>query len=146
MKTITVLVIVAAVASSVQAANCGVVPTQFALTSFISTPSPPCIGRQLCISVSGTLNTPIIEGSKLNIAGKFLNHLVYADNYDLCKLLADQGTPCPLPITTTDATVCINVKTNAPPNVGSNVTFAAFNGDGGTIWCEETKGVVVKNC
>ncbi|KAF9577596.1 hypothetical protein BGW38_007098, partial [Lunasporangiospora selenospora] len=138
MKAIAVLATIAAVASSVQAASCANGPTQFTLTSYTSTPSPPCRGKPICFSINGVLDTPIIEGSTFSIAGRYLGRLVYTDNHDLCKLLADQGTPCPLPITTTDAKVCVNVKPNAPINVGANVTVTARNGDGGILWCEET--------
>ncbi|KAF9583536.1 hypothetical protein BGW38_009249, partial [Lunasporangiospora selenospora] len=138
MKAIAVLATIAAVASSVQAAGCATGSTQFALTSYTSTPSPPCIGKPVCFSVSGTLSAPIIEGGRINVVGRYLNRVVYTDNYDLCKLLADQGTPCPLPASTTDATVCINVKTNAPPNIPVNLTISAHNGDGNVVWCEVT--------
>ncbi|KAG0376443.1 hypothetical protein BGX24_007750 [Mortierella sp. AD032] len=120
--------------------SCATGPTQIAITAFTLTPYPLCINQMVCASGTGTLSTPVIQGAKLAITGRYLGRLVYTDNHDLCTLMAAQ-TPsfiCPLPVTMTSITACVLVKPNAPAN--------ATNGDGGLLFCQTANGVIATNC
>ncbi|KAK3844166.1 MAG: hypothetical protein J3R72DRAFT_473422 [Linnemannia gamsii] len=128
--------------------SCATGPTQIAITAFTLTPYPLCINQMVCASGTGTLSTPVIQGAKLAITGRYLGRLVYTDNHDLCTLMAAQ-TPsfiCPLPVTMTSITACVLVKPNAPANVGVALTVQATNGDGGLLFCQTANGVIATNC
>ncbi|KAG0377578.1 hypothetical protein BGX24_005853 [Mortierella sp. AD032] len=100
---------------------------------------------KVCATGTGTLSTPVIQGAKLAISGRYLGRLVYTDNQDLCALMASQGFTCPLPTTMTAITACVLVKPNAPPNVGVALTVQATNGDGGLLFCQSAT-VIAQNC
>ncbi|KAF9919939.1 hypothetical protein FBU30_010347 [Linnemannia zychae] len=126
--------------------NCATTPTQIQITSFTLDPYPLCINELVCASGTGTLSTPVIEGAKLAITGRYLGRLVYTDNQDLCALLASQGFQCPIPTSMTSITACVLVKPSAPPNVGVALQVLATNGDGGVLFCQAANGVVATNC
>ncbi|KAF9149734.1 hypothetical protein BG015_008449 [Linnemannia schmuckeri] len=126
--------------------NCATGPTQISITSFTLSPYPLCINQNVCATGTGTLSTPVIEGSTLSITGRYLGRLVYTDNHDLCALLASQGFQCPMPTTMTSITACVLVKPNAPPNIGVALRVVAVNGDGGTLFCQAADGVVATTC
>ncbi|KAG9324917.1 hypothetical protein KVV02_008479 [Mortierella alpina] len=115
--------------------NCATSPTQFHMTSVTWSPSPACIGKNLCAVGTGTLDVPIIQGAKLSLSGKYLGRVVYTDNQDLCAVLAAQGTPCPVAAGAAVLKGCVKIKESAPPNVGCAFTTLATNGDGGLLFC-----------
>ncbi|KAF9085851.1 hypothetical protein BGX23_009333 [Mortierella sp. AD031] len=148
MKFITALaaLVVAAVANAqVPFTNCATTPTQIAITNFSIAPYPLCINQNVCATGTGTLSTPVVQGAKLAITGRYLGRIVYTDNHDLCTLMAAQGFPCPIPTTMTAITACVLVKPNAPPNIGVALQVLATNGDGGILFCQSAT-VQAKNC
>ncbi|KAG0294444.1 hypothetical protein BGZ97_005087, partial [Linnemannia gamsii] len=108
-------------------------PTQYGTFSVTLSPSTPCINQAFCLNLTGCLSTPIIQGAKYSITGRWLGRLVYTDNSDLCEILAAVGTPCPIPAGTTNLTICRPLKPNTPPNMPIYWQFVATNGDGGLI-------------
>ncbi|KAF9103440.1 hypothetical protein BGX27_010568, partial [Mortierella sp. AM989] len=124
-------VAVALVAASVANAqntwtNCGTNPDAV-IDTFITSPSPGCIGKPVCATATGHLNVPITSPSALSIIGKYLGQTVYVDNHDLCALLAVQGHPCPVPVTVTSLTACVVIKDSAPANIPVTLTISAIN-------------------
>ncbi|KAK3846410.1 MAG: hypothetical protein J3R72DRAFT_515533, partial [Linnemannia gamsii] len=115
-------------------------PVQYYGSNYTITPSPMCVGKQFCLTASGTLSTGIIEGSKYSIKGTYLGRLVYTDRKDLCPLLAASGTPCPIPAGAFNLRLCNILKPNFPPNLPSEYEFQATNGDGGMIFTQRTPG------
>ncbi|KAF9131544.1 hypothetical protein BGW39_001655 [Mortierella sp. 14UC] len=125
--------------------NCATTPTQITISAFTVAPYPLCINQNVCATGTGTLSTPVIQGAKLAITGRYLGRLVYTDNQDLCALMAAQGHPCPIPTSLNAITACVLVKPNAPPNVGVALQVVATNGDGGLLFCQSAT-VVAKVC
>ncbi|KAG0274657.1 hypothetical protein BGZ95_009572 [Linnemannia exigua] len=103
------------------------------------------VAANVCATGTGSLSTPVIQGAKLAITGRYLGRLVYTDNQDLCALMSAQGHPCPIPTTMTAITACVLVKPNAPPNVGVALQVIATNGDGGVLFCQAAT-VTAKVC
>ncbi|KAK3846397.1 MAG: hypothetical protein J3R72DRAFT_471549 [Linnemannia gamsii] len=146
MKITTALVTLATVAvSSVSAQftnliNSALGPVQYDGTNYTVTPSPMCIGKQFCLTASGTLSTDIIEGSTYSFVGRYLGRLFYVDNQELCTVLAASGTPCPVPAGAFNLKLCNLLKPNYVPNFPVEYEFNAVNGDGGTIFTQRTPG------
>ncbi|KAG0262773.1 hypothetical protein BGZ95_003962 [Linnemannia exigua] len=116
-------------------------PVQYAGTNYTVTPSPMCIGKDVCLTASGTLSTDIIEGSTYSFIGRYLGRLFYVDsNKDLCALLAASGTPCPVPAGAFNLKVCLLLRPNLPPNWPVEYQFEAINGDGGRLFAQKTTG------
>ncbi|KAF9085582.1 hypothetical protein BGX27_003426 [Mortierella sp. AM989] len=118
-------------------ANCADKPDA-TIDSFINSPSPGCIGKQICVTATGQLSAPITNPSLLIITGKYLGQTVYTDNHDFCPLLAIHGHPCPVPATVTSLTVCVMLKDTIPANVPANLTIVATNGNGNTLFCQRS--------
>ncbi|KAF9278389.1 hypothetical protein BGZ68_008604 [Mortierella alpina] len=97
--------------------NCATGLTDIVISNFTLSPYPLCVGQNVCATGTGTLLTPVIAPAKLAITGKYLGRIVYTDNHDLCALMDSQGHPCPIPVTLTSITACIQVKPSAPANV-----------------------------
>ncbi|KAF9967090.1 hypothetical protein BGZ70_000187 [Mortierella alpina] len=116
--------------------NCATGPTDIVINNFTLTPYPLCIGQRVCASGTGTLLTPVIAPAKLAITGKYLGRVVYADNHDLCALMAEQDLPCPIPVTMTSITACILVKPSAPANIPVALTVLATNGNNHVLFCQ----------
>ncbi|KAF9952780.1 hypothetical protein BGZ70_000484, partial [Mortierella alpina] len=115
--------------------NCATTPTRFQMTSATWSPSPACVGKDLCAAGTGTLDAPIIQGARLVLTGRYLGRLVYTDEHDFCAVLAAQGTPCPVAAGAVVLKGCVKIKENAPPNVGVDFRTVATNGDGGLLFC-----------
>ncbi|KAG0361811.1 hypothetical protein BC939DRAFT_473977 [Gamsiella multidivaricata] len=120
-------------------------PTELTVTSLSLNPDPPCIGQNYCINVTGTLSTPIINGAKLAISGRYGGRVIYTDNQDLCTVLAASGHPCPVPITTTSLSLCVLMMTYTPP-IPRNMTIEVTNGNGNRLFCQATMNLVPKKC
>ncbi|KAF9391060.1 hypothetical protein CPB97_007679, partial [Podila verticillata] len=106
------------------------------VTSFSVTPYPLCINKNMCITATGTLNTPVIAPTKLAILGKYLGRIVYTDNQDFCAILSSAGTPCPVPINLTSLTLCVLVKPSFPSDIPIQMTFQTVNGNGHILFCQ----------
>ncbi|KAG0379556.1 hypothetical protein BGX24_012739 [Mortierella sp. AD032] len=93
-------------------------PIQYDGTNYTITPSPLCIGKQFCLTASGTLSTDIIEGSTYSIYGKSMGQIFYIEQKnDLCSILAANGTPCPVPAGAFNLNLCKSLLANFPRNL-----------------------------
>ncbi|KAF9143882.1 hypothetical protein BGX30_014470 [Mortierella sp. GBA39] len=117
--------------------NCATSSTQLDIETFGVAPYPLCVNKNICLTSTGTLTTPIIAGSTLVITGRYLGKLVYSDSHDFCTLLGAQGFPCPIPVTAHALTACVLVKPECPVNVALAMTFETTNGDNGKIYCQK---------
>lgn len=79
--------------------------------------APYCAGHNYTLTSTGPLSGPIFEPAKLAITGKFLGRVIYADNMDMCPLLAEAGTPCPVATTVTSLSLQRLLKPSFPANV-----------------------------
>ncbi|KAG0379546.1 hypothetical protein BGX24_012729 [Mortierella sp. AD032] len=146
MKITAALVTLATVAvSSVSAQFTNLIngasgPVQYDGTNYTVTPSPMCIGKQFCLTASGTLSTDIIEGSTYSFVGRFLGRLFYVDNQELCTVLAASGTPCPVPAGAFNLKLCTLLNPKFPPNFPLEFLFRAVYENGTTIFTQKTPG------
>ncbi|KAG9325070.1 hypothetical protein KVV02_008542 [Mortierella alpina] len=149
MKFITAIaaLFVATVANAqVPFTNCATGPTDIVIDSFTISPYPLCIGKEVKATGTGVLSTPVIAGAKLSIIGKYLGRIVYNDNHDLCKLMGDQGHPCPIPTTLTSITASVPVKSTAPANIPVQLTVQATNGNNHILFCQSATVTATKDC
>ncbi|KAG0357027.1 hypothetical protein BGX24_006315 [Mortierella sp. AD032] len=125
---------------SVELANCAANP-QLTTTSVSISPSPMCITKPYCLSTTGILSNDLIDSGEgfrnttFAVSGRYLGRLIYTDRKDICQLLAESGTPCPIPAGPVTLKICNNLKINLPPNINYAFTFTATNGDGGQVFC-----------
>ncbi|KAG0310394.1 hypothetical protein BGZ97_012591 [Linnemannia gamsii] len=126
-----------ALASSATAAfsSCGSSSDSFSLGSISYTPNPPKVNQSLCITLKGTLKTPVTAGSTIRITATFWGINVYDQTADLCAGLVGGANPCPIPTTTTSVTQCITVPSNVPAGVSLNLQAVATNADSSRIFC-----------
>ncbi len=113
---VTIVALASTVAAQMNYTSCSSY-SAFHLTSVSWSPSPACIGKDLCAIGTGTLDQPIIQGAKLSLSAKYLGRVVYTDSQDLCAVLAAQGTPCPIPAGLAVLKGCVKIKATAPANV-----------------------------
>ncbi|KAF9580432.1 hypothetical protein BGW38_002932 [Lunasporangiospora selenospora] len=116
------------------------------MTGLSWTPSPACVGKPLCITVSGILNNDIVDGGVVSMIGRYFGRVVYTDDYLLCDFLAANGMTCPIPVTTTTATFCHTIKPEAPTGIPVEMTYEFVNGNGNILYCEKTIGAMAMNC
>ena len=139
MKFFTALaaLVVATVASATSPTftNCATGSTDMTVTGFTLAPYPPCIGKLVCATVTGTLTAPITSGGPLTITPTFLGHK-FPYSVDLCTALNATDNPCPIAITTNSITACFPFKSTAPTNINVALTVTAINGDGNTIFSQ----------
>ncbi|KAF9547743.1 hypothetical protein EC957_007908 [Mortierella hygrophila] len=133
---LSILTVLGLVQAQVMFTNCATVSTQLDVETFGVAPYPLCVNKNMCLTSTGTLTTPVIAGSTLIISGKYLGRQVYTDAHDFCTLLNAQGSPCPIPVTVHALTACVLVKPECPVNIGMAMTFDATNGDNGKIYCQ----------
>ncbi|KAF9566871.1 hypothetical protein EC968_003571 [Mortierella alpina] len=126
--------------------DCSSTPTQFQMTSATWSPSPACIGKDLCAVGTGTLDAPIVEGATLSLTARYLGRIVYTDNHDFCAVLAAQGTPCPVAAGAAVLKGCVKIKENVPPNIAAIFQTYATNGDGGVLFCTKVDQAMASNC
>ncbi|KAF9131427.1 hypothetical protein BGW39_001807 [Mortierella sp. 14UC] len=120
--------------------NAAAGPIQYAGSNYTINPSPMCIGREFCLTATGILSAPLMEGARLAIIGKYLGRHFYTDNGDLCSLLAASGTPCPIPAGAFNLKLCRLIKPNLPPNWPVEYQFEATNRDYSLIFAQKTPG------
>ncbi|KAF8946802.1 hypothetical protein BGZ47_011388 [Haplosporangium gracile] len=113
-------------------------PTQYQTTGYSISPSPLCITKPFCLTATGTLSAPIVEGANYAITGRYLGRTIYTDKHDLCPLLASSGQACPIPAGPYNLNLCVNVKPNLPPKINYEYQFLATNGNGGTLFSQKT--------
>ncbi|KAG0001673.1 hypothetical protein BGZ80_008492 [Entomortierella chlamydospora] len=116
------------------------------ISSFSISPYPLCVGKQVCATGTGKLSAPVTAPATLNVIGQYFGMNVYTDTQDLCALLAAQGHPCPVPVTLTAITSCINVKADAPTGIPVTLTVSATNGNGNSLFCQSASGVTAAKC
>ncbi|KAF9420804.1 hypothetical protein BGZ94_009030 [Podila epigama] len=142
---VAALAFTALVQAQVPFINCAVGPTDLTINSFSLSPYPLCINQNVCATGTGTLSTPVIAPAKLSISGKYLGRVVYTDNQDLCKISAEAGVPCPIPVTVNSITACVLVKPSAPANVNVQLTVQGINGNNNVLFCQAAT-VLATNC
>ncbi|KAG0279387.1 hypothetical protein BGZ95_001365 [Linnemannia exigua] len=121
--------------------DCAVFPPQFTVNTggFSVAPYPICRNKNMCVTATGSLSTPIVSGAKFSITGTYLGRLVYSDEQNLCSILADYGIWCPVATYRSSLTICVLVKSSVPLNVYMAMKFLATNGDGNIIFCQTSK-------
>ncbi|KAG0288106.1 Phosphatidylglycerol/phosphatidylinositol transfer protein [Linnemannia gamsii] len=126
-----------ALASSATAAfsSCGSASDSFSLGSITYTPNPPKVGKDICITLNGSLKAPVSTGSSLHVTATFWGINVYDQTVDLCNGLVGGPNPCPIPVTTTSVTQCITVPSNVPAGVSLTLKAVATNADSSRIFC-----------
>ncbi|KAF8944213.1 hypothetical protein BGZ47_004519 [Haplosporangium gracile] len=146
MKFTTSLVVAAAGLLSMVAAQTGTFTNitsdphypnaQLSVISASISPFPMCIGKQFCLTLTGTLSKPILQGAKYSIGGRLFGTPAYSDyGADLCSLLAANGTPCPVAAGPATLTVCRDIKSNLPANLRVlSWEYSAINPDGTRIF------------
>jgi len=120
MRVSAVVLFFVALASKVTAQmNYTVCPTgtAFNLTSVNWSPSPACVGKQLCAVGTGILTEPIMAPASLTFTVKYFGRVIFADTYDFCAMLAAQGTPCPIPAGHAVLKGCVPIRPTTPANV-----------------------------
>ncbi|KAF9331734.1 hypothetical protein BG006_005426 [Podila minutissima] len=85
--------------------NCASSQADQNITDFSISPDPLCIGKNYTLTATGSLPTAVIAPAKLMVQETFRGRVVYTDNHDFCRLLADAGTPCPIATTTSTLSV-----------------------------------------
>ncbi|KAG0256317.1 hypothetical protein BG011_004622 [Mortierella polycephala] len=125
--------------------DCAPPGADLTINAFTLSPDPLCIGKDVCATGTGLLNTEVVDGASLAITGKYLGRVVYTDNHDLCELMGDQGHPCPIPTTLTSITACVLVKTTAPASIPVSLTVLAMNGNGNTLFCQSATVTATNN-
>ncbi|KAG0371025.1 hypothetical protein BC939DRAFT_437484 [Gamsiella multidivaricata] len=137
MKFFTAAVAALALASSASAAfsSCGSSSDEFHLTGVTYTPSPPKVNQDVCITVKGTLATPVAQGATIRVTATFLGIQVYDQTADLCAGLANSTTPCPIATTVNSVTNCITVPSNVPTGISLTLKAVAKNADANQLFC-----------
>ncbi|KAF8946267.1 hypothetical protein BGZ47_000952 [Haplosporangium gracile] len=95
----------------------------------------PCAKKDVCATLTGTLSTPIVEGTMLTIRVKYLGRSVRTYRRDFCQLMADNGSPCPIAPGPKTFTACINDWNAEVVNVPTNSTVEILNGSGSWVTC-----------
>ncbi|KAF9311533.1 hypothetical protein BG006_004551, partial [Podila minutissima] len=108
------------------------------ITDFSISPVPLCSGKNYTLTATGPLSTDIIAPATLTVQGRYIGRVVYTDNQDFCRLLADAGTPCPIAATTSTLSVNVLLKTAFWQNVNTHFTFRASNGNNHNLFCQAT--------
>jgi hypothetical protein len=114
---IVTFVLATLAAAQVPFTSCSTGSTDSALSAFAVSPYPLCSGQTSTYAAAGNLLAPIVNGSKLEITGRYLGRIIYVDNHDLCTLLNSQGTPCPVSTPQTALNLGVLVKPTLPVNV-----------------------------
>ncbi|KAI9235022.1 MAG: hypothetical protein BYD32DRAFT_489228 [Podila humilis] len=115
--------------------NCATGYTDQNVTDFSLTPSEYCIGKPYTVTTTGSLSDDIIEGGSLHVIVRYINRIVYAENHDLCTLLAAAGTPCPVAKTTNALSFTFTPKTFLPSGIPFAYQYQATNGNGYNLFC-----------
>jgi hypothetical protein len=102
--------------------NIATAPTQFTATSVSLSPVPLCV-QKTCLTLIGNLSTPITQGARNSVTGRWLDRLVYTDTQDLCAVLAANGTPCPIAAGAITLNVCHPMRSMTPRNVSPPCQF-----------------------
>ncbi|KAF9132565.1 hypothetical protein BGW39_011830 [Mortierella sp. 14UC] len=142
-------------------ANCGGNITAYPLTvtSAVFTPMPLCVGERYCFQITGTSNVPITQGTKLYaqvVAGGRLQP--NGNQTDICTLLAESGTPCPIPAGPVSLKFCYK-NTGMFTNTLISWVFNSFDANNERLFCQygrtepteenpngELIGLHAKNC
>ncbi|KAF9172473.1 Phosphatidylglycerol/phosphatidylinositol transfer protein [Mortierella sp. AD011] len=137
MKFIAFVVATVVLATTVSAdfTSCGSPNDTLALSNVSYTPNPPKVGQQLCITVNGTLSEPVTQGANLTVIATYDGFPVYSNTTDLCAVLANSTTPCPIDTNVTSVTECVNVPSEIPTNTTFNLQANATSASGAQIFC-----------
>ncbi|KAK3841805.1 MAG: hypothetical protein J3R72DRAFT_491117 [Linnemannia gamsii] len=107
------------------------------VTSAEITPYPICIKQKYCISVTGNSPVPITQGATVN-QGIIMGNRIWppAPETDLCRFLAETGTPCPIPSGPISLKVCFNSPPYIPQNMQGYWSFTFKNADNTHLFCK----------
>ncbi|KAG0288818.1 hypothetical protein BGZ96_007440 [Linnemannia gamsii] len=134
----TALLAVSTKATPLVWSNCATSSTLVPDASFKMDGEWSCLGEKVCRNLTGNLQSPIVQGAKLNFAVKYLGRVTGNFNGDLWAILAESGYNCPIPPAPKTFHACINWN-GVFPNIGNKVTMNAVNGDGSTVFCQFSK-------
>ncbi|KAF9152047.1 hypothetical protein BGX20_005245, partial [Mortierella sp. AD010] len=101
------------------------------VTSMTIDPYPICAGKNLCLTIVGTLSAPITAPSDLTIVGTFFGTTIYSQYFDLCSLVS-----CPVAQDTTPLEFCYPVMPGVPGGIDFVITFSSNNGNGDNLFCQ----------
>ncbi|KAF9373223.1 hypothetical protein CPB97_000714 [Podila verticillata] len=132
----TVVAAVAAQGPGTIFTNCATPGTTDQTVTNFTISAPFCAGHNYTLTSTGPLSDTIFEPTKLGIAGKFLGRVIYTDNADLCALLAEAGTPCPLATTVTSLSFQRLLKPSVATNINLQFSFQALNGNNRVLFCQ----------
>ncbi|KAF9911835.1 hypothetical protein EC991_002138 [Linnemannia zychae] len=109
------------------------------VTSASFTPYPVCIGGDYCFQITGTSSVPITQGAKIytvvNAAGRFYPN---GNQTDMCTLLAESGTPCPIPAGPVSLKFCHKNAQVSLKNYKLFWMFGANDANGQSLFCQNT--------
>ncbi|KAF9979363.1 hypothetical protein BGZ73_000057 [Actinomortierella ambigua] len=136
MKFFSALVALAALTISAQAfTSCGNSADDLQLSSVSYTPNPPKVGKDICVTLKGTLKTDVTAGAMIRVVGTFWGMTVYDQTANLCDGLTGGPNPCPIPSTTTQVTQCFAIPSNVPTGIQINLKVTATNNGGNRLFC-----------
>ncbi|KAF9942695.1 Phosphatidylglycerol/phosphatidylinositol transfer protein [Mortierella antarctica] len=137
MKFFSAVVAIVALASSASAAlsTCGSASDDFQLTGLTYTPNPPKVNQRVCVNIKGKLSKAVTNGAKIKVTATVWGINVYDQTSDLCAALVGSANPCPIPVTATEVTHCIDVPSNVPTGVAINLKATATNAGGSRLFC-----------
>ncbi|KAI8893307.1 hypothetical protein BC833DRAFT_621171 [Globomyces pollinis-pini] len=106
----------------------------FTLGPFITEPNPIISGRDLTVTVKGTLTTPIVDGAEFLIM--ITNHgtSIYSIVTDFCSISDQDQLPCPVAIGDHSITHKFAIPKEAPAG-DYHVRMELINADKSPIAC-----------
>ncbi|KAF9911834.1 hypothetical protein EC991_002137 [Linnemannia zychae] len=126
MKFITVIATLAIVATSSVSAQGGSYTNWLSSSGIVTvanasfTPSPICVGQEYCFEVTGTSSAPITQGANITSLANSVGRFYFMGEFDMCTLLAESGTPCPIPAGPVSLKFCFNYL---HPGIWKNISL-----------------------
>lgn len=104
------------------------------IESIVLDPNPPEPGVNLTISAKGTLNSPVVEGSYVDIVVNYGFIQLIRQRYDLCEVLGKAELECPLDKGYLELTREVAIPEAIPPGLYS-VSAQAFTDEDELLTC-----------
>ncbi|KAF9097627.1 hypothetical protein BGX23_008353 [Mortierella sp. AD031] len=121
-------------------------PTDFTDVTFKMDGEWACVGQKICGTLTGNLQTPIVDPAQFVIQVKYLGRVTHSYQRDFCKLMANNGYSCPIAAGPKTITACIDDWPGTVVDIPTSVTMHAVNGNNHVGFCVEAKGAMNKNC
>ncbi|KAG0334290.1 hypothetical protein BG004_000480 [Podila humilis] len=119
------------------------------VSSFTVSPATLCVGQTACLTITGTVNNPIVDDpfdpAWFTATGSYLGRIIFVHRLDFCDMLSAIGSPCNVPTGPNSFTICFTIPTNTPTGFPFQLTFAATNPGGSPIFCQ-TDTVTATTC